>query len=107
TVTARASGARPYVHPFPTRRSSDLPQIPEILPAVKRIAGNGCGELSSHRPGHHHGQQQIGNQNRAMQPPTMRAMRGAARLNNVRSEEHTSELQSREKLVCRLLLEKI
>src|SRR5690606_41043493 len=25
----------------------------------------------------------------------------------VRSEEHTSELQSREKLVCRLLLEKI
>src|SRR5690606_40502469 len=27
-------------------------------------------------------------------------------LNRVRSEEHTSELQSREKLVCRLLLEK-
>src|SRR5690606_40538799 len=26
--------------------------------------------------------------------------------NNIRSEEHTSELQSREKLVCRLLLEK-
>src|SRR5690606_38943391 len=28
------------------------------------------------------------------------------RLVNLRSEEHTSELQSREKLVCRLLLEK-
>src|SRR5690606_40502760 len=28
------------------------------------------------------------------------------RLVEVRSEEHTSELQSREKLVCRLLLEK-
>src|SRR5215475_12722508 len=27
-------------------------------------------------------------------------------VNGVRSEEHTSELQSREKLVCRLLLEK-
>src|SRR5690606_33766687 len=27
-------------------------------------------------------------------------------LSNVRSEEHTSELQSRENLVCRLLLEK-
>src|SRR5436309_9956954 len=26
--------------------------------------------------------------------------------NGIRSEEHTSELQSREKLVCRLLLEK-
>src|SRR5690606_11921849 len=35
---------------------------------------------------------------------------GAARARNLgaahRSEEHTSELQSREKLVCRLLLEK-
>src|SRR5690606_40797439 len=28
------------------------------------------------------------------------------RVNNMRSEEHTSELQSRENLVCRLLLEK-
>src|SRR5690606_40005307 len=27
-------------------------------------------------------------------------------VNEIRSEEHTSELQSREKLVCRLLLEK-
>src|SRR3712207_8075082 len=27
-------------------------------------------------------------------------------LNNIRSEEHTSELQSRQYLVCRLLLEK-
>src|SRR3712207_7526241 len=30
----------------------------------------------------------------------------AVSLNNVRSEEHTSELQSRQYLVCRLLLEK-
>src|SRR5690606_39883573 len=30
----------------------------------------------------------------------------AARIDCVRSEEHTSELQSRENLVCRLLLEK-
>src|SRR5947209_16889372 len=33
------------------------------------------------------------------QPPVMR-------VNNERSEEHTSELQSRQYLVCRLLLEK-
>src|SRR5436309_6488460 len=32
--------------------------------------------------------------------------RGVVRLTRNRSEEHTSELQSREKLVCRLLLEK-
>src|SRR2546422_2784448 len=36
-----------------------------------------------------------------------RLVRGAsARLDSVRSEEHTSELQSRLHLVCRLLLEK-
>src|SRR5207302_4662230 len=38
-----------------------------------------------------------------------RAMRGLTargRAENPRSEEHTSELQSRENLVCRLLLEK-
>src|SRR5690606_42144987 len=33
-------------------------------------------------------------------------VRGAARSAGARSEEHTSELQSRENLVCRLLLEK-
>src|SRR5690606_40426025 len=32
--------------------------------------------------------------------------RGAGRTRAIRSEEHTSELQSRENLVCRLLLEK-
>src|SRR5690606_40035448 len=32
--------------------------------------------------------------------------RAARRLRKARSEEHTSELQSRENLVCRLLLEK-
>src|SRR3712207_8128974 len=31
---------------------------------------------------------------------------GAIGLENIRSEEHTSELQSRQYLVCRLLLEK-
>src|SRR3712207_8497933 len=36
-------------------------------------------------------------------PPALRARRGAGR---GRSEEHTSELQSRQYLVCRLLLEK-
>src|SRR5690606_20682391 len=36
----------------------------------------------------------------------MMLVRGAARERELRSEEHTSELQSRENLVCRLLLEK-
>src|SRR5436309_16100058 len=38
-------------------------------------------------------------------PPAARA-RPAAPRSSSRSEEHTSELQSRENLVCRLLLEK-
>src|SRR2546422_8099542 len=36
----------------------------------------------------------------------MTAVRGEIEANNMRSEEHTSELQSRLHLVCRLLLEK-
>src|SRR5690606_41492237 len=36
----------------------------------------------------------------------VRVRRGGPRTGTPRSEEHTSELQSREKLVCRLLLEK-
>src|SRR5690606_41767848 len=35
-----------------------------------------------------------------------RPAQGGSRLAGTRSEEHTSELQSRENLVCRLLLEK-
>src|SRR3712207_7503590 len=39
--------------------------------------------------------------------PPLRGMFGTAvHLDHVRSEEHTSELQSRQYLVCRLLLEK-
>src|SRR3712207_8832017 len=40
----------------------------------------------------------------ALRPPGRRGDRGAAAAH--RSEEHTSELQSRQYLVCRLLLEK-
>src|SRR2546429_2383198 len=40
-----------------------------------------------------------------MTPPALRDVRGARALAVLRSEEHTSELQSRLHLVCRLLLE--
>src|SRR5438105_15614294 len=41
------------------------------------------------------------------EPPCPRVLRpGRTRLTSTRSEEHTSELQSRVDLVCRLLLEK-
>src|SRR3712207_7040043 len=38
--------------------------------------------------------------------PSAADIQGSAHLIDVRSEEHTSELQSRQYLVCRLLLEK-
>src|SRR5690606_42161173 len=73
---------------FPTRRSSDLPA--RIAGMQKRIdeaaqeAGRDPGDIR-----------------RAYNVMGM-IMDGVSE----RSEEHTSELQSREKLVCRLLLEK-
>src|SRR5207302_10886119 len=75
------------LHSFPTRRSSDLARgdehhvraLERLLDVVARLRGGG--------------QPHVG----------VRARRqGGAQ----RSEEHTSELQSRENLVCRLLLEK-
>src|SRR5690606_40121204 len=43
---------------------------------------------------------------RAQPPATRGTVRLVTRAHAMRSEEHTSELQSRENLVCRLLLEK-
>src|SRR5690606_40318553 len=42
----------------------------------------------------------------AVRKSTLRPLRGWVASTFARSEEHTSELQSRENLVCRLLLEK-
>src|SRR5690606_40286676 len=82
-----SSGAPPGLHSFPTRRSSDLhvghPSAaklggPRIVRAVEQPARE---RIHFHRPGVAHDTR------------------------HERSEEHTSELQSRENLVCRLLLE--
>src|SRR5690606_40308776 len=93
----------PYLHSFPTRRSSDLdghqpvpgPVDASVLRAdlctfeQKRDLGRGLlGVVQTCRGAH------------ADQAACL------VRLVLLRSEEHTSELQSREKLVCRLLLEK-
>src|SRR5690606_39424318 len=87
------------LHSFPTRRSSDLHQ------SVGRNWGWYCCsrrwpppvramEAASPRP-HRRGA--------ATPSPRRRRVHLSPR---IRSEEHTSELQSRENLVCRLLLEK-
>src|SRR5207247_3883983 len=88
-----ASAAPRDLHSFPTRRSSDL-----------GIAGR--------RPDHARLQlayayHLAGQDQKAVQIfRTVQGTDGAGALARARSEEHTSELQSRVDLVCRLLLEK-
>src|SRR5947209_16601827 len=69
---------------FPTRRSSDL----RLLPAGARGAAVPRGPAAGG------------------QPDRRPVLAGGRRPESARSEEHTSELQSRQYLVCRLLLEK-
>src|SRR5690606_41763963 len=85
------------LHSFPTRRSSDL-------------FGNRARSLRGLRA-YKNWQQTIqartidemwGNPRASRRPRLARALEDIVQ----RSEEHTSELQSRENLVCRLLLEK-
>src|SRR5438874_7403595 len=75
------------LHSFPTRRSSDLlpstlPSAPAELRAARSLADDRTHRALSH------------------------AVRSRLDPRTLRSEEHTSELQSRRDLVCRLLLEK-
>src|SRR5436305_14286706 len=64
------------LHSFPTRRSSDLNAAAPLRPSRERILASASRACLRSRP------------------------------SNSRSEEHTSELQSRPHLVCRLLPEK-
>src|SRR5690606_41982287 len=79
-----------HLHSFPTRRSSDL-----SVSALERCGAGVCPHLE---PANLSGGQ------RGF-PEAAYAHLGRWR-DRFRSEEHTSELQSRENLVCRLLLEK-
>src|SRR2546429_7371371 len=75
---------------FPTRRSSDLEDESAFGGAFRRIRG----QNAHRRP------------SAADKFPPHRRGLGPHWLPERRSEEHTSELQSRLHLVCRLLLEK-
>src|SRR5436309_11763376 len=84
----QGDGALRDLHSFPTRRSSDLPRpFPQmtVLENLMLVPLRQAGERFWNNWG--------------------RAGR-VRRQERLRSEEHTSELQSRENLVCRLLLEK-
>src|SRR5690606_42015225 len=76
-----------YCLSFPTRRSSDLRAL--------RARGSRRAHHDLHDPPRH-----------ALRRDLLRRGRRQRSGGRARSEEHTSELQSRENLVCRLLLEK-
>src|SRR5206468_10459271 len=93
------AGVPRYLHSFPTRRSSDL--VPEVLRAFGPdliFTQNGCDAHELDPLGHlkltTHVYEHV--------PRRIHELVDVGR----RSEEHTSELQSRSDLVCRLLLEK-
>src|SRR5690606_41635635 len=101
----RVSAAPRHLHSFPTRRSSDLRfggcargRRHRIHPP--RVSVGDTSACGSDAPG-------TGGRGSSTPSPGVAApIRVLALSGTRRSEEHTSELQSRENLVCRLLLEK-
>src|SRR5207249_7905345 len=93
-------GPHPALHSFPTRRSSDLRRSVQG-DGRQRVAEGDRARVHEPVSGQYLGQEGFG---LALAVDTHEAVTLIAAA--VRSEEHTSELQSRFDLVCRLLLEK-
>src|SRR5207253_10914384 len=100
-------GLLPPLHSFPTRRSSDLGSSRAKPKPSPRTTRRSC---SSPTPQYRAVGPRWCLRRRALDEPpgTLRASSSHHRRDRDyrRSEEHTSELQSRGHLVCRLLLEK-
>src|SRR5690606_39282017 len=101
----QSSAPRRDLPAFPTRRSSDLILTPQgqayqQIEAVGIVSGTGVPELA------HRFVDYVLSEEVQSLIPTTNWMFPVNAETPLRSEEHTSELQSRENLVCRLLLEK-
>src|SRR5690606_42149146 len=97
---ANPSCYRRDVHSFPTRRSSDLGPIQIVLD------GQSLDEIAMPPDRSPVWVNRVGDEWTVVNRPEP-TVKGPHRYGSIksRSEEHTSELQSREDLVCRLLLE--
>src|SRR5207249_7430788 len=93
--------AHPDLPSFPTRRSSDLGNYRG--PGAVECEEGPRGDLDQ-APSHQTRAQS--QEHRRYQPGGLRGEIAVLEKQRDRSEEHTSELQSRFDLVCRLLLEK-
>src|SRR3712207_7040380 len=85
---------RSTLFPYTTLFRSRTVGHPEWCPAAATVAPASAGTAYHPRPASRTTGTRLASTSRIMPPPT------------ARSEEHTSELQSRQYLVCRLLLEK-
>src|SRR5690606_41684477 len=93
------------LHSFPTRRSSDLPFMGSYtVPPVNLISI--LWVLEAGLKGEFDGGENVGRLGQARASEIAQRQAHDVVDADDRSEEHTSELQSRENLVCRLLLEK-
>src|SRR5690606_39929745 len=102
---SHANGAQQKLHTFPTRRSSDLGKERKGKER-KGKERKGKKRKEKERKGK---EEKKGNSTRHMDDMSTfsrRRLKSYRSHKSWRSEEHTSELQSRENLVCRLLLEK-
>src|SRR5207249_11216339 len=100
SLFSQRSAPHPPLHSFPTRRSSDLPRRGgRSLP--RRPKGPRDVLAAPSWRGRRLQRRSIARRDGVSPPPRRDGSR-----NHRRSEEHTSELQSRFDLVCRLLLEK-
>src|SRR5207253_6596214 len=97
----------PDLHSSPTRRSSDLPTCitPRNRPPPSSSQRRDCWKPTSHRTLRTctTGRSESPKRTSISRHQSIPASSASA---STRSEEHTSELQSRGHLVCRLLLEK-
>src|SRR5690606_41693861 len=99
SLSVVTSVPHPARHSFPTRRSSDL-----RLDAVLALEVGNNHAVLRHAEG---ARQELPGRDDGFLFEVVSKAEVAEHLEErVRSEEHTSELQSRENLVCRLLLEK-
>src|SRR5690606_39391573 len=101
------SRPHPDLPPFPTRRSSDLPPPTDIWDRIRdgfKLEATDHGRVVTARSWYQRHQDYLDRVATRAQPYLHYIVEEIERRDMPRSEEHTSELQSRENLVCRLLL---
>src|SRR5690606_39552041 len=105
TDQAQLRAGHALLHPFPTRRSSDLTWIACTTPSNCTSPRSVVRTISA-RPMRSAARTSLHSPSTSSTSATFSTRTCVSLPQRRRSEEHTSELQSRENLVCRLLLEK-